>query len=75
MSLCYKTFVNINQSQPSTALRGRVQAVSRPARPRDIPYAITFWGVAWSEGARGEVRGERGRTNHDVCLLEGAHKS
>ena len=25
----------------------RVQAVSRPARPRYIPYAITFWGVGW----------------------------
>ena len=29
--------------------RGRaglfLEEVSRPARPRDIPYAITFWGV------------------------------
>ena len=31
---------------PCRGLRGRVaQAVSRPARPRYIPYAITFWGV------------------------------
>ena len=32
--------------QRCRGLRGRdTQAVSRPARPRDIPYAITFWGV------------------------------
>jgi hypothetical protein len=36
--------------------RGRaglyLEEVSRPARPRDIPYAITFWGV--TDGERGE---------------------
>jgi hypothetical protein len=30
------------QSLPA---RPRLEEVSRPARPLDIPYAITFWGV------------------------------
>ena len=44
----------------------QVQVVSRPARPRYIPYAITFWGVT---NTRTRSRLQIRRIN-EICMLD-----
>jgi hypothetical protein len=74
LSLCVYTHMHTHtRATPQKVIaygisRGRagltLEEVARPARPRDIPYAITFWGVGARDDGAGGQYGVASRHTH-----------